>query len=469
MMFAEQFSKGALLYRDMWDIKPPGIYGVYLAAGKLFGFTDLGMHLFDGLWMVALGLFLRLSLGQYFTRSWIAKLLPWLSVGLYLIILDPNDQMQVESLIGLPMYALVWCTWKATQEPQTAKTRWRWMFLSGIAGGIILLFKLIFLPLIVGLWLVYLLHCVVNQRQPLLPAIVQSVLPVWLGILMPITPVMLYWTSHNVLPEVYQTLITYPVQMVKNLPKRPFLTLIATIFSSMRRITPVSILAGVAIVHMIRSKRFDFLMTQMMVWVGLGLVTISIQTQSWWRYHFFLLLVPVAILAAQGIDFALRPDSRFRVWQERLVAGCLLGVVGLNLWAFGAIGSAMAQSGLPITPETKLAYQQLRSINYTQVSEDVKFVNEPGRKPGPIFVLGDPTLYLLANRAQAIPLLGTIAEILLPEQWILMEHQLQKAGPNYIYIENTKLEFMPPHFLSFLNREYQAVRKTTIGVWHEKK
>ncbi len=469
MMFAEQFSKGALLYRDMWDIKPPGIYGVYLTAGKLFGFTGLGMHFFDGLWMMALGIVLRLSLAQYFTRSWIAKLVPWLSVGVYLTILDPNDQMQVESLVGLPMYALIWCTWKATQAPQTPKNRCRWMFLSGIAGGIVLLFKLIFLPLIFGLWMVYLLHCLLKQRQPFVPAIVQSVPPVLLGILMPLTPVMVYWASHNVLPDVYQTLITYPVQMVKNLPKRSFMTLISTIFSCMRRITPVSILAVVAIVHMVRSKRFDFLMTQMIVWVGLGLLTISIQTQSWWRYHFFLLLVPVAILAAKGIDLALRPESRFRIWQTRLVAGCLVGLVGLNLWTVVDISSAMARSGLPLTPETQLAYQQETSINYTEAWEEVQFVNEPGRKPGPMFVIGDPTFYILANRTQAIPLLGTIAEILLPEQWTLMERQLEKARPHYIYIENVNVQFIPPTFLNFMNRDYQVAKTSAVGVWYEKK
>jgi hypothetical protein len=303
----------------------------------------------------------------------------------------------------------------------------------------------------------------------LVPAIVQSVLPVWLGILMPIAPVMLYWASQNVLLDVYQTLITYPVQMVKNLPKRSFMTLIATIFSSMRRITPVSILAGVAIFHLIRSKRFDFLMTQMIVWVGLGVLTISVQTQSWWRYHFFLVLIPVAILAAKGIDLALRPESRFRIWQQRLVAGCLLGMVGLNLWAFGAIGSAMARSGLPVTAETQLAYQKLRSINYTQASEDSQFLNEPGRKPGPIFVIGDPTVYILANRTQAIPLLGTIAEILLPQQWTLMAEQLEKARPNYIYIEEDNLRFIPPTFLTYLNREYQKAGTTAIGAWYERK
>ena len=95
MLYAEQFAKGALLYRDFWDLKPPGIFGVYLIAGKLFGFTGIGMHLFDGLWMIGLAAMLRLTLAQYFTRSWIAILLPWLSAGVYFSVMDPNDQMQV--------------------------------------------------------------------------------------------------------------------------------------------------------------------------------------------------------------------------------------------------------------------------------------------------------------------------------------------------------------------------------------
>ncbi len=470
MMFAERFASGALLYRDLWDIKPPGIYGVYLVAGKLFGFTSMGMHLFDGLWMVALAVVLRLTLAHYFTRSWIAQVVPWLSVGLYFTVLDPNDQMQVESLIGLPIYGLIWCTWQATQQSaQNPEKRWKWLFLSGIAGGVVVLFKLIFLPLIVGFWLIYLLHSLVRQKQLFWAAIGQSVPPVLLGILMPIGPVLLYWVSQQMLPEAYQTVVLHPVQMMKNLPKRPITTLITSIFSWMRRFAPVTILAGVAIAHLIRSKRLDFLMTQMIVWLGLGLVTISVQTQSWWRYHFFLLLVPIAILAAKGIDLALQPHARGGVWNRRIVAVCLLGMVGLNLLAVGRIGTAMARSGLPLTAETQLAYHKQTSLNYSSAAAAAKLLNEPGRKPGPVYVIGDPTVYILAHRTQAIPLLGTIATILLPEQWILMQHQLEAAHPAYLYIKKTDLKDIPSTFLAFVNRQYQSIQTIEDGTWYEER
>ena len=462
MLYAEQFAKGALLYRDFWDIKPPGIYGVYLIAGKMFGFTGVGMHLFDGFWMIALAAMLRLTLAQYFTRSWIAILLPWLSAGVYFSVLDPNDQMQVETLIGLPMYTLVWCTWQAIQHP---KTRWRWLFLSGIAGGIILLFKLIFLPLIVGLWLVYLLHALVKQKQPWVMAVVNSVVPVLLGISMPIIPVLLYWASTGMLGDAFYTMVQHPVIMVKNLPKKPFMTLIKSIFSWFRRFAPLTVLSVLAIVRMIRTKKLDYLMIQMIVWLGLGLITISIQTQSWWRYHFFLLLVPIVVLAAKGIDLALQSPSRR--WDRGLVAVCLLGIVGFNVLAVGKMGLAMTRSGFPFAPETQLAYQTQLSPTYALAEQEVKFVNEPGRKPGPIYVIGDPTLYVLSNRTQAIPLLGTISAILLPDQWTLMQTQLKTARPAYLYIVNDDVQYIPAEFFEFLKQMYSPARKTIGGNWYE--
>ena len=462
MLYAEQFAKGALLYRDFWDIKPPGIYGVYLIAGKLFGFTGVGMHLLDGLWMIGLAAMLRLTLAQYFTRSWIAMLLPWLSAGVYFSVLDPNDQMQVESLIGLPMYTLVWCTWQAVQHP---KTRWRWLFLSGIAGGVILLFKLIFLPLIVGLWLVYLLHALVEQKQPWVGAVIHSVVPVLVGISMPLIPVLLYWASIGMLGEAFYTMVQHPVIMVKNLPKKPFITLVKSIFSWFRRFAPLTVLSVFAIVRMLRTRKLDYLMIQMIVWLTLGLVTISIQTQSWWRYHFFLLLIPIAVLAAKGIDLAL--ESQARRWNRRFVAVCLLGIVGFNVLAVGKVGLAMTRSGLPVTPETQLAYQTQLSPTYALAEKAVKFVNEPGRKPGPIYVIGDPTFYVLANRTQAIPLLGTISAILLPDQWTLMQTQLKTARPPYLYINNDDVEYIPAAFFEFLNQMYSPAQKTIGGNWYE--
>ena len=390
MVGGEAIRNGAVLYRDFWDVKPPGIFGVYALAGTLFGFNEIGMHGFDALWMGALGLTLRLTLARYFVRSWIAILLPWMAIGLYLSVIQPNDQMQVESLVGLPIYTLVCCTWMAVQQPEK---RSRWLFLSGVAGGVVLLFKLIFLPLIAGFWMVYLLHGLVRQRQSVVVAVGHLLVPVAVGLLMPIGPVMICWASQGLLGEVYDTLIKLPPRMVGELPSKPLSEFIGTFVSWLKRSFPLLVLASLAGAKL--WKRMDFLMMQMVVWLGLGLMVISVQTLSWWAYHFFLLLVPMAVLAGKGIAVALQSD-RPR-WGRFVVLMSLLVLLILNVRAITKTGYAMARSGLPTNPENLLAYQKRMSPLYPSLSEQVQWVNEPGRVPGPIYVIGNPTLYVLSK------------------------------------------------------------------------
>ncbi|MCB0116532.1 MAG: hypothetical protein KDD84_20680, partial [Caldilineaceae bacterium] len=52
-IIAEKMSQGEVLYRDVWDLKHPGIFGFLFVAGSLFGFNEIGIHLFELLYMLA--------------------------------------------------------------------------------------------------------------------------------------------------------------------------------------------------------------------------------------------------------------------------------------------------------------------------------------------------------------------------------------------------------------------------------
>ena len=460
MVGGEAIRNGAVLYRDFWDVKPPGIFGAYTLAGTLFGFSGVGMHVLDVLWMGALGLMLRLTLARYFARSWIAILLPWMAVGLYLSVIQPNDQMQVESLVGLPIYTLVWCTWMAVKQPEH---RSRWLFLSGVAGGVVLLFKLIFLPFIAGFWLVYLLHSLMRQRQSFVSAVGHLIVPVTLGILMPIVPVMIYWASQGMLGEIYYTLVQHPARMVKELPSKPISEFMSTSVGWFKRSFPLLVLASLAGARL--WKRMDFLMIQMVVWLGLGLTVISVQTLSWWAYHFFLFLVPMTVLAGKGIEVALQ--SAHAKWGRVVVAIALAVLLVLNVRAIVKTGYAMTRSGLPINPENLLAYQKRISPLYSSLVNEAQWVNAPGRVPGAIYVIGNPTLYVLSHRTQAIAFLGWIPEMMLREQWTVMGKQLDKARPVYLYIDKSNVQYIPSEFWPFVNRLYKSAQETTEGTWYE--
>src|SRR5688572_17909808 len=56
---------GAVLYRDIWDIKQPGVFGFYFVGGSLFGFTEEGVHLFELVYFAAFSVLLCAALKDY--------------------------------------------------------------------------------------------------------------------------------------------------------------------------------------------------------------------------------------------------------------------------------------------------------------------------------------------------------------------------------------------------------------------
>src|SRR5712692_5269157 len=45
---------GAKLYRDLWDMKPPGIFWIYVPIVKLFGPVMWSVGLMDILWLLVI-------------------------------------------------------------------------------------------------------------------------------------------------------------------------------------------------------------------------------------------------------------------------------------------------------------------------------------------------------------------------------------------------------------------------------
>ncbi len=468
---------GAMLYRDFWDLKQPGIYGLYALAGSLFGFNAVGAHLVDYIWMGTLALVLRSTLKQTFQRSAIADLLPWLCVGTYFAVIDSRQQMQVESLVGLPIYLAIWCNIQAAQQPEK---RWRWLMLSGIAGGVVLLFKLVYLPLLCALWLVYLVHQVRRSRrlpwgtlgqaawQPMARVLWQTTWPLAIGLMLPLLPVIAYWAATQTLDMAFYTQFQHPPKMLQGLPTKPIQVLIVALGWAVVRFFPLVLLTGYALAQM--RQRLNLLTTQLVVWLVLGLAMIAAQGQSWWTYHFLLLLVPVSVLAAYGLDrlLAVQRGLKQRL-ARRMVFFCVSWLVLLNLWAIADMGQIMTRSGLPLTPASQLQYQVLKAPLYNALAKDMEFLKQPGRLPGDIYVIGNPVAYVLAERQQAVPLIGWISELFLPDQWRQLIGQLSVAKPNYIYVMREHDHLVNPMFRQFLATHYGVAQTLDFGTWYQVK
>src|SRR5688500_7224186 len=78
---AKELADGAVLYKDFWDLKAPGVYFFYLLAGSLFGFSVAGLHVLEAVWLgVAAWFAFRIARVATSTR-WVAPLAPFLTVG----------------------------------------------------------------------------------------------------------------------------------------------------------------------------------------------------------------------------------------------------------------------------------------------------------------------------------------------------------------------------------------------------
>lgn len=146
---ARQLAHGDVLYRDVWDVKQPGIYAFYLGGGAIFGYSEVALHLFELVVLLGFGVILATSLRARFARAGVAAAVPVLVIGTYYATVGPVQLGQVESLIGIPLYLTLWCATRASgAHPR------RWLLAAGIAGGAALVFKLVLAPVVVAIWLV---------------------------------------------------------------------------------------------------------------------------------------------------------------------------------------------------------------------------------------------------------------------------------------------------------------------------
>ena len=188
LIYSKAIGNGAVLYRDVWDIKQPAIFVFYLAAGKLFGFTEIGIHLLEIIYWLGFSLLLIVGLKKYFTNPLFAVLTPLFTVGIYYSVSGSLHLTQAEALVGFPMFLCLWFCQKFLENPDKK----RLLFWSGLFGGIVLTFKLMFLLILFAFWFWLFVFCFYlfgnNAKRFLVSAGLVS-----LGLIIPIALVIFYF------------------------------------------------------------------------------------------------------------------------------------------------------------------------------------------------------------------------------------------------------------------------------------
>ena len=131
---AQGLTHGLLPYRDLFDHKPPGIYGWYALSFGAFGDNVVAPRLMGALVLAAITLLLFRACSMLYGKraGWLGTFVFALSTGVALI----NPAMNTEPFTLLPMVAALVAFLESRRRAPL-----RWCFVAGVFGGLAVMTK----------------------------------------------------------------------------------------------------------------------------------------------------------------------------------------------------------------------------------------------------------------------------------------------------------------------------------------
>jgi hypothetical protein len=448
---ADALRSGDVLYRDFWDQKQPGIYMFFTLASVIGGASEVSFHLFELAYWIGFAAVAGILLRPHLRTRWIAVLAPALAVCPYLAGARPTDLGQIEILVAFPLVVALLAL-DDTRGPVTPR---RWL-VAGLAAGAVLLFKhfYVLIPLI---WAARTLWRTRGDTRRL-----QGLLWMAAGTGLVLLPVAVYFTIHDLWARVWWTYFEYSPRTT-SLDPRPVSRLADSVWHLGSTFAVVFVAALAGLVWRGR-KPGQRLVGDLVAWIVVGGALVLMQ--SWWSYHFLLVLAPATLLGVVGLD------EMWSRWSGNLrIAGLVvLALLSLPLVVHLADKvRVVAQDDVGLTASGRAAIADELESGYRDARPEVAFLERPDARPGDIYVFGNPLILYLSGRGQAIGVHGWSPEFNDDELWAEIREDLADAAPPYVFVNDFSKEIMverSPETLAFLEQRYTAIPRAT-GTWYE--
>lgn len=480
---AKELDRGATLYLDYWGNKQPGLYVFYLLAGRTFGFTELGIHLFELIWMGGLALVLMVTLRPYLQARWLSALVPVATVGVYYATAREDELTQLEMLVALPLYLTAWCALNAIQGasgPPAARRMALLFFASGLAAALATLFKLLLAPIPVAFWLIASAYLLRDGKAGLSGLALRLWLPAALGVIVPFAGVTFWFWQAGALQELLWTAFIYPPEAYMSSPQAAPARLVIAAAFALSNLAPWLLFAGVAVVVCWRSGASP-LVSMMLAWLALALVLFLIQRFSWWPYHTLLAFTPIGILAIFGIDYAaaflnLKVVNGARWLGHKTAQAMVCTALFAIPLAASLTGPFVDKAGVMFVENTRLvgdrllAYQWRAAPKYKKIWQSSSFLNDAMARPGPVYAFGSAMVYAFTGRRSPHRTAGFSWEFYVPSQIRDILAALEAERVPYVFIEGDKFRLFErhPEVAAFINSHYFQIANDDAGVWYER-
>jgi hypothetical protein len=312
--FARMMQDGAVLYRDIWDPKQPGIFYYFQAAGRTFGYSEAGTNVFHLLWLTGGALVGAKFLERRLLRPPLSAAFPVLAVGYYYLLAGSGSLGQVEAVAG-PLLVLYLVLAHPAMVGERSATR---LFVAGFVAGTVGWFKLFLLAVPASMAVAAALTLMLRRKdggaRPFRYLGYQA-----LGAAAGIGSLVVWAAVNGNLDLLWFTYVEYPLEIVQDLPLsrlRPLILRAITIGA------PVAVFGVFALARAVRDDARRAYVAMALTWFAMAILVILPQT--WHSYHVDALFFPAALLVTEGLDAVV---ERFGV------RGGVIGVVAALILA----------------------------------------------------------------------------------------------------------------------------------------
>jgi hypothetical protein len=468
---ARGMSDGDVLYRDHWDITNPGIFGFYLVAGSLCGFTEEGIRLFEWCWILAFVLAVS-EASRRATGGTRLPLAPALFIGALYYAAGysaTSTLTKTEGLVCFPLFVAVWFAARST-DPRVRP--WPWLIGAGAAGGIAILFKMLLATGLGAVWL-YLLIAYARGRKRGARSALEYCGGIGIGLLLVLGPVAGYFAAHDSLGELLRTLFVLPPRFLAEGDRAGIERLALSEKWFLGQYAVAVAAALLAIFCRSRAERDPLLPALAILFVASCGIIVA-QRLSWWSYHFVLPGGLAGAIAAYGWAGTVRAVSERlnRPLTEREVAA-LIAVAGVLL--LEPLGGAVFQyaklagHNMGTTDRGRRSFRLATGGAYSESFAETEWLARADSEPGPICVCGDPLFYWHSGRKPAVRISGWSLEMYPEEIRRAFADELERAKPVYLFVSTGYQPLIReryPELQAILDAHYIRIRHSAVGDWY---
>lgn len=452
---ARELANGARLYIDFWDVKQPGIYWIYLAAGVLPLELTQAVRLIEiGCW-VGVGILATRIVYLATQSKRIALATPALVGGSILLAAPASHLSQVESFAILPIMFIV------EQLCRGTLSRLRWLSI-GAALAVLAFLKLLLVPipgmLVLVAWLMELRPNVALARRCAAGAALMMSLGAGLVLILGSVPLVL---SGSYAEFLYVSL-QYPLTVLHGDDAAPLSRLLHSAAWCMGTALPLALFAPFVLFRRVgASDRSLRAASLLMGWIVIASIVILLQRNSWWAYHMTLLKPPLLMLGLIGLAALDTVTPRLADAMSVRRAGGFVMLVFV-VAAVPSLSQVLPRLdvGFVVTNDRvdRDRYENALAPGYIEVRSQGRQARTSNAKQ--LCVIGDPALLYAAELRCTTSVYTWSGGALSDYMWRRMATEYQRTRPELVYVaasDRVRVEAHAPQLLRWLEANYDFV------------